>query len=108
VIWSECELRLSLISLSNAEIGRIRAQHEIPDVANSWILGRCRIPGRQKSRLRPHEIRADRPNPLRIEEAGDAMRSLDRKGRVAWKATPRMLTKLADAEQEARDDLADW
>ena len=43
-----------------------------------------------------------------FEEAGDAMRSLDRKGRVAWKATPRMLTKLADAEQEARDDLADW
>jgi hypothetical protein len=43
-----------------------------------------------------------------FEEAGDAMRYLNADGRVAWKATPRMLTRLADAEQEARDDLADW
>jgi hypothetical protein len=43
-----------------------------------------------------------------FEESGDAMRYLDADGRVAWKATPRMLTRLADAEREARDDLADW
>ena len=43
-----------------------------------------------------------------FEEAGDAMRYLNADGRVAWKATPRMLTRLADAEREARDDLADW
>src|SRR5712672_360815 len=42
------------------------------------------------------------------EEAGDAMRYLDRKGRVAWKATPRMLTRLADAEREVEADWADW
>jgi hypothetical protein len=42
------------------------------------------------------------------EAAGDAMRYLDRKGRVAWKATPRMLTRLADAEREVEDDWADW
>jgi hypothetical protein len=42
-----------------------------------------------------------------FEEAGDAMRYLDADDRVAWKATPRMLTRLADAEREARDDLAD-
>jgi hypothetical protein len=42
------------------------------------------------------------------EEAGDAMRFLNTDGRVAWKATPRMLVRLADAEREARDDLADW
>jgi hypothetical protein len=46
---------------------------------------------------------------LRIfEDAGDAMRYLNSKGEIAWKATPGMLTRLADAEQEARDDLADW
>jgi hypothetical protein len=39
-----------------------------------------------------------------FEAAGDAMRYLDAHGRVAWKATPSMLTRLADAEQEARDD----
>jgi hypothetical protein len=43
-----------------------------------------------------------------FEEAGDAMRFLNADGRVAWKATPRMLARLADAEREARDDLADW
>jgi hypothetical protein len=44
-----------------------------------------------------------------FEEAGDAMRFLSADGRVAWKATPGMLTRLADAEQEARDDeLAEW
>jgi hypothetical protein len=42
-----------------------------------------------------------------FEEAGDAMRYLNFDGKIAWKATPRMLTSLADAEQEARDDWED-
>jgi hypothetical protein len=47
---------------------------------------------------------------LRIfEEAGEAMRYLTTKGEIAWKATPAMLSRLADAEQEARDDeSAEW
>jgi hypothetical protein len=44
----------------------------------------------------------------RFEKAGDAMRYLDVKGRVAWKATSKMLTRLVNAEREAEDDLADW
>jgi len=43
-----------------------------------------------------------------FEEAGDAMRYLNSKGQIAWKATPEMLSRLADAEQEAEDDLSDW
>jgi hypothetical protein len=43
-----------------------------------------------------------------FEAAGDAMRFLNADGRVAWKATPRMLSRLADGEREARDELADW
>jgi hypothetical protein len=43
----------------------------------------------------------------RYKEAGDAMRYLDRKGRVSWKASPRMLARLADAEREVEDDWAD-
>ena len=35
------------------------------------------------------------------ERCGDAMRSLNRRGQVVWKATPEMLEKLADAEAEA-------
>jgi hypothetical protein len=42
-----------------------------------------------------------------FEEAGDAMRYLNPGGQIAWKATPEMLIRLADAEREAEDDLAD-
>ena len=41
------------------------------------------------------------------EQRGDAMRYLNEQGNIAWKASPRFLTMLADAERDARDDLAD-
>jgi hypothetical protein len=41
------------------------------------------------------------------ERRGDAMRCLDNQGRIAWKASPRFLTKLADAERDAQDELED-
>jgi hypothetical protein len=44
---------------------------------------------------------------LRIAQAV-AMRYLNTKGKMAWKATPGMLSRLADAEQEAIDDMEDW
>jgi hypothetical protein len=44
----------------------------------------------------------------KFEEAGDAMRYLDSEGRIAWKATPAMLTRLADAEREVMDDMEEW
>jgi hypothetical protein len=33
----------------------------------------------------------------KFEEAGDAMRHLNTRGEIAWKATPGMLSRLADA-----------
>ena len=42
----------------------------------------------------------------KFEEVGEAMRYLTTKGEIGWKPTPGMLSRLADAEQEARDD--DW
>jgi hypothetical protein len=42
------------------------------------------------------------------ERRGDAMRYLNEDGKIAWKASPRFLTMLADAERDARDDLADF
>ena len=41
------------------------------------------------------------------ERSGDAMRYLNAKGQIAWKASPAMLRKLADAEREVEDDMAD-
>ena len=40
------------------------------------------------------------------EQRGDAMRYLNRDRKIAWKASPRFSTMLADAERDARDDLA--
>jgi hypothetical protein len=42
------------------------------------------------------------------ERRGDAMRCLDKDGRIIWKASPRFLSMLSDAERDARDDLAGW
>jgi hypothetical protein len=42
------------------------------------------------------------------ERRGDALRCLDRHGQIVWKASPRFLSMLSDAERDARDDLADW
>jgi hypothetical protein len=41
------------------------------------------------------------------ERRGDAMRYLNGNGKIAWKASPRFLMMLADAERDARDDLAE-
>ena len=46
-------------------------------------------PGRAKSELLAQILR-------KFEAAGDAMRFLNADGRIAWKATPRMLARLAD------------
>ena len=64
------------------------------------------------------DIKADQPNLTKrqllaqilreYEERGHAMRCLDKQGKIAWKASPRFLTMLADAERDARDELEDF
>lgn len=39
------------------------------------------------------------------ERHGDAMRYLNAEGQIAWKASPWMLSRLADAEREVEDDM---
>lgn len=39
-----------------------------------------------------------------LESRGDAMRYVDAKGRIAWKATPRLREYLADLEADAKAD----
>jgi hypothetical protein len=41
------------------------------------------------------------------ESRGDAMRYLDPKGKIAWKASPSFLDRIADAERDAQDELDD-
>jgi predicted transcriptional regulator len=41
------------------------------------------------------------------EGSGDAMRHLNVDGQISWKASPSMLSRLADAEREVEDDMED-
>jgi hypothetical protein len=65
------------------------------EVEYQGIKNRC--PGRPRTELNAQILR-------KFEEAGDAMRFVNSDGKIAWEATPGMLSRLADAEQEARDD----
>jgi hypothetical protein len=42
------------------------------------------------------------------ERRGHAMRYVNADGKIAWKASPLFLEKLADAERDAQDDLTDY
>jgi hypothetical protein len=42
------------------------------------------------------------------ERHGDAMRYLNVKGKIAWKASSWMLLRRADVVREAKDDMADF
>ena len=44
----------------------------------------------------------------KYEKRGHAMRCLDNQGKIGWKASPRFLTMLADAERDAQDELEDF
>jgi hypothetical protein len=71
-------------------------------VLRFWVdVEKKHAPGRPKTELIAQILRE-------FEEAGEAMRYLNTKGEIAWKATPGMLSRLADAEQEAIDDMDDW
>ena len=42
---------------------------------------------------------------LELESNGDAMRYLDPKGRIAWKATPRLRDCLSDLKTDVLEDF---
>ena len=44
---------------------------------------------------------------VELESDGDAMRYLDSKGRIAWKATPHLRDYLNDLKLDAEADLQD-
>jgi hypothetical protein len=83
-----------------------RMKFRMTKILRFWVdVEYERIRNQDSSRTRAQLI----PQILReFEVAGEAMRYLDADGRLAWKATPGMLSRLADAEQEAIDDMEDW
>ena len=43
-----------------------------------------------------------------LEAAGDAMRYVNSRGQIAWKATPQLRDYLMDLQLDAEADLADF
>jgi hypothetical protein len=43
----------------------------------------------------------------KLEACGEAMRFVDAKGRIAWKATPNLRQYLKDLKLDAQDDMED-
>ena len=76
-------------------------------VLRFWVDVECERnkndrPGRPRTELLAQILQ-------KFEEVGEAMRYLTKRGEIGWKATPGMLARLTDAEQEARDDeSAEW
>jgi hypothetical protein len=71
-----------------------------------WVDAACEHlkrnhPNLTKGQLVAHILRE-------YERRGDAMRCLDKDRKIIWKASPRFLNMLSDAERDAHDDLADW
>jgi len=44
----------------------------------------------------------------KLEAGGDAMRFVNGKGQIAWKATPRLRNYLMDLQLDAKADLEDF
>jgi hypothetical protein len=78
----------------------------ISKTLNFWVEVACeqskvRIPPTSKQALIAQVLHE-------FEEAGEAMRYLRTDGKIAWKATPKMLERLADAERDAKVELDQW
>ena len=70
-----------------------------------WVDAACEHLKSSNSKLSRRQLVAQVL--LEYERRGNAMRCLDRRGRIVWKASPRFLSMLADAERDALDDLDD-
>jgi hypothetical protein len=71
-------------------------------VEEAWDFARL---GRDREFLDRNEVFAE--TLAELESDGDAMRYLDSKGRICWKATPDMRDYLNDLKLDAEADLED-
>jgi uncharacterized protein with PhoU and TrkA domain len=82
---------------------KIRMDEILEEIADeAYEVARLRRNGVQPTRDRVFaEVLAE------LEANGDAMRFVNAKSRIAWKATPRLRDYLQDLELEAEEDLED-
>ncbi len=86
---------------------KANCSNENTNIENSKILGGCRVRAKESSdTARKQSLIAEVLHEW--GEAGEAMRYLRADGKIAWKATSKMLERLADAERDAKDELGEW
>jgi hypothetical protein len=81
-------------------------KHRMDKTLQFWVDVACDHIKREHRKLTRRQLIAQVL--LKYEQRGDAMRHLNKDGKITWKASPRFLSMLANAERDARDDLADW
>ena len=81
-------------------------KHRMEKTLRFWVDVACEHIKRDHPNLTKRQLVAQILR--KYEQRGDALRRLNTQGEIVWKASPRFLTMLADAERDARDDLADW
>ena len=81
-------------------------KHRMEKTLRFWVDVACEHIKRDHPNLTKRQLVAQILQ--QYERRGDAMRYLNGDGKIAWKASPRFLMMLADAERDARNDLADW
>ena len=62
----------------------------------------------RRNGVRPARDRVSAEALAELEATGDAMRYVNPRGRIAWKATPGLRDYLMDLQLDAEADLADF
>jgi hypothetical protein len=81
-------------------------KHRMDNTLKFWVDVACEHIKREHRKLTKRQLVAQVLR--KYERRGDAMRCLDRQGKISWKASPRFLSMLADAERDAQDDLDEF
>ena len=79
-------------------------KHRMEKTLRFWVDVACEHIKRDHPNLTKRQLVAQILR--KYEQRGDALRRLNTQGEIVWKASPRFLTMLADAERDASDDLA--
>ena len=70
-----------------------------------WVDCECETRKSDETNLSKAELIAEILHDY--ERYGDAMRFLNFKGQISWKASPMLLSRLRDLQRDAEEDLAD-
>jgi hypothetical protein len=95
-------LRPSELTVFHNLISNVQIHSCIDEILRFWVDCEYRATGADNASTKSERIGRILS---KFEKAGEAMRYLNADGRIAWKATPSLIGRLADDEREVNDDL---